>query len=326
MTHTTPEQMAGQRLLVGFDGVSFNEDLKFLIENLRVGGLILFARNIETPDQVRELCRACQNSAQESGLPPLFIAVDQEGGTVARLKPPYFTEFPKGNPGMANEEDADRFAAVTAGELKGVGFNMNMAPVLDVEPEGFSGVMAKRVFRGGPAYVSDMGRALIRGFQDRGVMAVAKHFPGIGRTTLDSHLYLPVLETGFDALSAHDLVPFKAAIDFGVAGIMMSHIQYNALDDAWPASLSMKVVKGLLRDQLGYQGLVMTDDLDMKAIRTPIEVSVNRIIEADVDIALICHKGPDIEKAFNLFMNAGPEANAVSYQRIMDLKRRFLAV
>ncbi len=319
----TPEQMAGQRLLVGFDGTEFNEDLRFLVGELSVGGLILFARNIETPDQVRELCRSVQDCAEQAGIPPLFIAIDQEGGQVARLKPPYFTGFPEGNPGMKDRDDADRFADVTARELKDIGVNMNMAPVLDVEPEGFSGVMAKRVFRGGPSFVADMGNAMISGFQNRGVMAVAKHFPGIGRTTLDSHLYLPVLETGYDELASRDFIPFEAAIGNDVSGIMMSHIQFNALDDAWPASLSVKVVRDLLRGRMGYQGIVMTDDLDMKAIKAPIETSVSRIVEADVDIALICHKGPDIEKAYGVFREVDPEINRTSCRRIMALKNRF---
>ena len=326
MTETwTDEQVAGQRLLVGFDGTDFNDDLRFLIGDLMVGGLILFARNIETPEQVRSLCGSCQDYARENGLPPLLIAVDQEGGQVARLKPPYFSAFPEGNPGMFGEEDVERFVDITARELADIGMNMNMAPVLDVEPPDFSGVMARRVFRGDPAFVARMGSAMVRGFQSRGIMAVVKHFPGIGRTTLDSHLYLPVLETDFDELAESDLIPFEEAIRQGVSAIMMSHIQYRAIDDAWPASLSVEVVKGLLRGRLGYQGLVMTDDLDMKAIGTPIEVSIARIVEADVDMALICHKGPDIEKACRIFRNVDPDINRVSFHRIMGVKKKFLS-
>jgi beta-N-acetylhexosaminidase len=316
--------IAGQRLLVGFDGTCFNDDLMHLIGELFVGGLILFARNIENPDQVKALCQSAQNYAKEKGLPPLFIAVDQEGGQVARLKPPYFTAFPEGNPGFGVVSDVVRFAEVTSRELKEIGFNMNMAPVLDVEPEEFSGVMAKRVFRGDARFVAEMGKTLINEFQDREIMAVAKHFPGIGRTTLDSHLYLPVLETKFDELEQTDLLPFKAAINENVSGVMLSHIKYTAIDEMWPASLSVAVTKDLLRCKLGYDGLVMTDDLDMKAIQVPIDVSVSRIIEADVDIALICHKGPDIEKACHLFREAGNGLNEKSFRRIMDIKRKFL--
>ena len=325
MTSFSPEHIAGQRLLVGFDGTRFNEDLQFLIGELKVGGIILFSRNIESADQVRELTRCVQDYAQQKGQPPLFVAIDQEGGQVARLKPP-FTQFPSGNPGMTDDSHARHFADVTAEELGDIGVNMDMAPVLDVQPRGFSGVMSKRVFNGNPSFVARMGNTVISGLQDRGIMAVAKHFPGIGRTTLDSHLILPVLDTDYDALSSSDFIPFEAAIENNVAGIMLSHIQYNALDDEWPASLSEKVVKGLLRQDMGYQGLVMTDDLDMKAIRVEIQVSVSRIIAADVDVALICHKGPDIERAFRVFLDNPVEDNMRSYERIMNVKKQYLGV
>jgi beta-N-acetylhexosaminidase len=190
----TNKQIAGQRLLVGFDGDDLNADLTFLIKVLFVGGLILFSRNIQSPDQVRELCRSLQHFAKDCGQPPLFIAIDQEGGQVARLKDP-FPQFPLGNPGLTTLSDARYFADITAKGLLEIGVNMNMAPVMDVEPDGFQGVMTKRVFKGCPDVVSDMGTTVIKGFQALGLMAVAKHFPGIGRTTLDSHLTLPVLET-----------------------------------------------------------------------------------------------------------------------------------
>lgn len=322
-------ELAGQRMMVGFDGVEFNSDLKFLIKELKVGGIIIFARNIVAPAQVAGLCYSVQNYAKECGLPPLFIAIDQEGGQVARLREP-FTQFPKGSPAMRNTHDAKRFAEITAGELKSIGVNMNMAPVMDVQPEGFAGIMAKRVFSGGPEFVAQMGMALISGLQDNGIMAVAKHFPGIGRTTLDSHLELPVLETDYNELIQTDFVPFEASIGCGVAGMMLSHIQYNSIDPNWPASLSVKIVKILLREKMGFRGVVMTDDLDMKAINVDIKTSVQRIMEAHVDIALICHKGPDIETAHQEFVSqieASPmkkEQCLDSVERIMGLKDQYL--
>lgn len=326
----TPEQCAGQRLMVGFDGTSLNADLKWMIGELKVGGIILFSRNIEEPDQVRDLCHSAQEYAESCGQPRLLIAIDQEGGQVARLKEP-FTRFPQGNPGMVNRDAAAYFAEITAGELRDIGVNMNMAPVLDVQPQGFEGIMAKRVFAGDPDFVASMGVEMIQGFQRRKIMAVAKHFPGIGRTTLDSHLHLPVLETVLQDLDQTDLVPFKHAIDHGVSGIMMSHIKYQALDPEWPASLSRKIVTTLLREQLGYQGVVMTDDLDMKAIRIPIAQSVQRIVHAQVDLALVCHQGPDIEGAFKAFLietgstENAKKSSAQSLERIMALKHRYLA-
>ena len=326
----TDNQLSGQRIMAGFVGTGLNGDLKYIIDDLKAGGIILFARNIESPEQVRALCTDVQAYAERCGQPPLFIAIDQEGGVVARLKEP-FTQFSDGNPGMRNRQDAHDFAEITANELADIGVNMDMAPVMDVQPEGFGGVMEKRVFKGGPEFVSEMGGTLISGLQDNGIMAVAKHFPGIGRTTLDSHLTQPVLDMDKETFEKTDLLPFKAAVKKNVSGMMLSHIQYPFIDPEWPASLSVKVVKDLLRKRLNYNGVVMTDDLDMKAITMDITTSVERIIKADVDIALICHKSDDIENAFKVFLkdtlsSETSRADCInSVKRIMRLKADYLS-
>jgi len=325
------ETIAGQRLMVGFDGTFFNDDLKLLIGTLRVGGLILFSRNLEEPVQIRQLCQDCQSYARQCGMPPLFIAIDQEGGQVARLKPP-FTQFP-GNPAMRDIEDALRFARITARELKDMGINMDMAPVLDIAPENIDSIMAQRAFGGDPQRVAAMGTAVVDHLQRRGVMAVAKHFPGIGRTVTDSHLALPDLDADMAALTEVDLVPFAAAIGKNVAGIMLSHIRYTAIDPIWPASLSPSVTADLLRGQMGYRGVVMTDDLDMGAIKPgyAIDTAIERILLSDVDIALICHKGPDIEAAWETIRREMTgdadleEKGTQSFRRILELKRNYLS-
>jgi beta-N-acetylhexosaminidase len=322
--------LAGQRLMVGFDGTDFNPDLEFLIGTLQVGGLILFAGNLDSPAQIRNLCRDCQDFARQCGLPPLIIAIDQEGGQVARLKPP-FTQF-AGNPSMLEADDAVDFARVTAGELNDVGINMNMAPVLDVAAIDGPGIMAGRTFGGDPQWVAAMGATVIDHLQQRGIMAVAKHFPGIGRTVLDSHLSLPDLDAPLADLNAVDLVPFAAAIAGGVAGIMLSHIRYTGIDPVWPASLSPAVTADLLRKRMGYTGVVMTDDLDMGAIKPgyPIATAIRQILMADVDIALICHKGPDIEAAWDAIRSLITRDDRMrrmgraSIARILQLKRNYL--
>ncbi len=293
----TAEQLAGQRLMVGFDGTALTPDLKYLIDTVKVGGIILFSRNIDSPVQLSRLCRDAQDHAAAVGQPPLFVAVDQEGGEVARLRAP-FTEF-AGNPSMKNETDAVTFAAITADELKSVGINMNMAPVLDVAFPGVDSIMARRAFSGDPERTARLGTAVIDRFQKSGIMAVAKHFPGIGRTTLDSHLDRPVLDTDAGVLLASDIIPFTAAISHRVAGIMLSHIVYAGLDPDWPASLSPAIVSDLLRKKLGYNGLILTDDLDMGAIRKhyPLDTAISQILAADADQILICHRSPDIETA-----------------------------
>ena len=331
MVNSMPtEMLAGQRLMVGFDGLEFGEDLRFLIETVKVGGLILFKRNIDSPAQVEALCRDCQAAAVDCGLPPLFIAIDQEGGQVARLKAP-FTEF-AGNPAMTSTQDAVDFARITARELHQIGVNMNMAPVLDVAIKGIDSIMQQRAFGGDARWVTRLGTAMIQAFQSRGIMAVAKHFPGIGRTVLDSHLSLPDLDVDMDALAAVDLVPFKAAITEKVAGVMLSHIRYTALDPVWPASLSPAITRDLLRRQLGYQGVVMTDDLDMGAIKPAFDMvtAIDQLLIADVDIALICHKGPDIEAAWQRICQQLSDDRDLermgqrSLRRILDLKNAYL--
>lgn len=325
------EALAGQRLMVGFDGTELDSDLKYLIDTIKVGGIILFQRNIETPEALRSLCRSAQRHAAACGQPPLFIAIDQEGGRVARLKKP-FTEF-DGNPSMKTVADALSFAEITADELKDVGINMNFAPVLDVAPKEIDSIMASRAFGHDPDWVSLMGETVIRRLQEKGIMAVAKHFPGIGRTVLDSHLDLPVLEAGFSDLQAIDLRPFKRAIEIDVAGVMLSHIHYPLLDPDWPASLSPLIAGNLLREKLRYDGVVMTDDLDMGAIvkHFGFKGAVSQVIAAGIDLVLICHRSDKIETGLETILAQGTRSRKeetlarASVERILRLKRRYLS-
>ncbi len=320
--------MAGQRLMLGFDGIELNKDLKHIIGDIKAGGIVLFKRNIETPDQVTALCKACQDYAKSCNIPPLFVSVDQEGGVVARLKEP-FTMF-RGNPFIESIQDARNFAAITADEIRQVGINMNFAPVLDIVPEGVDSIMKDRAFKGGADQVSTLGMEVIHTLQKNGIMAVAKHFPGIGRTIKDSHFHLPVLDIDLETLRQSDMVPFAAAKNEGVAGIMLSHISYPQLDHLWQASLSPFIVKELLRTQLGYDGLVMTDDLDMKAIHHDMKTCIRQILKSGIDMALICHKGPDIDKASHEVIGLINEDESLygmgekSVERILKIKKKYL--
>jgi beta-N-acetylhexosaminidase len=325
----TPEQIVGQRLMVGFDGLTLTDDLKYLIDTLKVGGIILFKRNVSDPEQIRSLCAGAQAHARACGQSPLLVAIDQEGGQVARLGPP-FTQFP-GNPAMKDLSDADDFAAISARELSGVGINMNMAPVLDLPPEEGAGIMAGRAFGSDPDRVAEMGVHVIQGLQDGGVMAVAKHFPGIGRTRLDSHIDLPTLAADKAILDGSDIRPFKRALSCGVSGVMLSHIRYSDIDPLWPASLSPKIADEWLRKELGYDGVVITDDLDMGAVvkHFDIRTAVRQVMAADVDITLICHRSDRMEEACDEMLKAfhkSPEMagrSRKSAERIIGLKRKF---
>jgi beta-N-acetylhexosaminidase len=323
------EFLAGQRLLLGFDGTQLNDDLKHLIRDIQTAGIILFAQNIDTPDQVKSLCRECQQFARSCGLPPLIVAVDQEGGTVARLKNG-FTRF-DGNPAIRSVDDARYFARITARELKSVGIHMNFAPVLDVVSDQPDSIMKDRAFQGDAQQVAVLGTAVIETFQQHGLMAVAKHFPGIGRTVLDSHFHLPTLDAPVNELESSDLIPFKAAMEKAVSGMMLSHIFYPQLDAQWQASLSSAIARDLLRKQMNYDGLVMTDDLDMKAIGHDIQTCLYQIMIAQIDLALICHKGPNIDTAFAYLCSAMSddphllEMGQTAVQRILRFKNKYIS-
>ncbi len=326
------EQLAGQRLMVGFEGKRFNAELQFLIRDLKVGGIILFSQNTETPAQVKKLCESVQECARLNGQPPLMIAIDQEGGPVARLKKP-FTQFP-GNASMLGVKDAIYFAETTAAELVQAGINMNLAPVMDVAPKEINSIMAGRSFGHDPAWVSKLGVTVISHLQQNNIMAVAKHFPGIGRTASDSHLDLPTFEGELAELETCDLVPFEACVDCGVAGIMLSHIVYKKIDPQWPASLSHRVAAELLRKRLQFTGLTLTDDLDMGAIKKhyDIKTAIRQILLADIDMTLICHKGPNIETAYREILRNlkdSPELRASAIKsagRIMNLKKKYIGI
>jgi beta-N-acetylhexosaminidase len=278
------------------------------------------------------LCRSIQEYTYARGQLPVFIAVDQEGGVVARLKEP-FTQFP-GNPSMQDEKDARQFAETTARELNQVGINMNMAPVMDIAPEEIKSIMADRVFGSDPGWVTKLGLTVIDHLQQNNIMAVAKHFPGIGRTTIDSHIDQPTLSASITDLESFDLIPFKAAVTKGVAGMMLSHIYYQEIDPQWPASLSKKIAADLLRGQMGFDGIVITDDLDMGAIvkHYDIQTVIDQILIADIDIALICHTGPNIETCFEKIKKALTDSaemkkrGKASVERIMQLKRAYLEI
>ncbi len=326
--HLDINLLAGQKLMVGFDGYEFNTDLEFLISKLKVGGLVLFSKNIQSPTQLKVLIEKIIKFSTKKQLPKLFISIDQEGGQVARLKKP-FTTF-KGNPSIKNQKDAEKFAKAQAIELDKLNINMNFAPVLDVVPKNYDSIMEKRAFQGSAEIVAELGSNVIKTMQKFNVMTVAKHFPGIGRTSIDSHFDLPIVKRTLEQMNNEELIPFKQAISSDVSGIMLSHILYPSLDSKWQASLSPNISKDLLRKKMGFQGLIMTDDLDMKSVSHDIKTSAKQILLSDIDIVLICHKGPDIEnmqKEFvkligdnNIFFNYAKK----SFKRIISTKNKYL--
>jgi beta-N-acetylhexosaminidase len=282
----------GQLLLVGFDGTALTPQLAALIRDLRLGGLIIFQRNVASPAALAALTADCQRVAREAGLPKLLIAIDQEGGRVARLRAGQgFDEFPS-----ARAVASQGIAGVTqqtvamAAQLRAAGINVNLAPVLDVNNNPANPVIGDRSFGDDAAQVTACGVAVVEALQANGVLAVAKHFPGHGDVAVDSHVALPIVPHGMERLAAVEFAPFVAAMRAGVAGIMSAHVAFPAIEpDGLPATLSRRVLTGLLRDALGYDGLVLTDSLEMGALATlgyPPPLAAVTAIAAGADIAL----------------------------------------
>lgn len=227
--------LVGQRFVVDFEGTEVTPRIERLIREGRVGGVILFAGNIASVAQARALTRDLQSVAADAGLPPLWISVDQEGGIINRI----VRDFPVFPSAMAIGAAGDEQAAAAAGRVTGralraLGFNVNHAPVLDVNTNPYNPIIGIRSFGEEPEAVARLGRAYARALQDERVLATAKHFPGHGDVTVDSHLDLPVVDNPLEALEREELLPFRAAFEGGTEGLMTAHILYPALDADWP--------------------------------------------------------------------------------------------
>jgi beta-N-acetylhexosaminidase len=281
----------GELFIIGFHGTELSAPTRSLITDHGVGGVILFSRNITDMEQVVTLNQSL--FALSAGRSPIIVSVDQEGGRVARLRH-ICTEVPSMRTvGMAARTDAElpyRLGAMMARELSALGFHWDFAPVVDVDTNPNNPVIGERSFSRNAVEVGAIAARFIAGMQGAGVAACAKHFPGHGDTDVDSHLALPRLPHSLDRLQAVELVPFQQAIAADVASIMTAHVTFPALDDA-PATLSAPVLDGLLRKQLRYQGLVVSDDLEMGAVAElhNVEELVRRGLLAGVDAFLICH-------------------------------------
>ena len=322
------DQMVGQLFTIGFHGATVTDDLRNVLRRVRPGGIILFKRNVEDPHQIARLCGDAQREVIDAGSPPMFVAVDQEGGVVARLSAP-FTQFPsQGELTDAHYEEVFQRGALMARELLMVGFNMNLAPVLDVRRPDDDTKNFWRSFSDDPHRVATLGLGLIRGLQQNGVMACAKHFPGLGQARVDPHVDLPTVEGDLE----NDLIPFVGAISQDVAAFMMSHAIYPAVDPDSQASLSQEAIEGLLRTRLGYRGMVMTDDLEMGAVAksfTLPECSVSAF-HCGADILLICSKLEEIPACFEAVLAAVKSQDTlgkrleISCKRIAAAKERYL--
>ncbi|MCH8291265.1 beta-N-acetylhexosaminidase [Candidatus Poribacteria bacterium] len=323
----TIEEKVGQLMIVGFEGKKVNKTIRTHIDQRFVGGVALFGRNIQSPQQVARLTNELQRLAGETKHQiPLLIGIDQEGGAVTRLKKGA-TILP-GNMALGaigSSELAERAGEITAIELAAVGVNLNFAPVMDVNNNPNNPVINRRSFGESPELVSRLGTAYIRGLQRHGVLATAKHFPGHGDTIVDSHTDLSIMKHNVKRIHAIELKPFRAAIDAGVAAIMTAHILYTSLDANLPATLSPAILTGLLRQELRFDGLIITDDMEMKAITDCYRAGEAAVmaIEAGADIILALWESAEQLEIYNALLKA-VKRGRISTIRLNQSVRRIL--
>jgi len=312
----------GQLLIGSLPGTTITPEMRSLAKEFQLGGVILFGRNIEAAEQVAELAHDVQSLAAEL---PLWVSVDQEGGRVARLKAP-FTEWPP-MAVLGRSRDASlaaRFAASLAAELKAVGITLDYAPVLDIHTNPANPIIGDRALAESAERVAELGAAIVTGLQDNGVAACGKHFPGHGDTSVDSHLDLPLVEHPPDRIRRVECVPFRAAIEADVAFIMTAHILVPALDEERPATLSPRIVKGLLRDELQFRGVIVSDDLEMTAIAKTWAVpdAAVQALAAGCDALLVCSGDVDVQARTLEALVHAVEDGRISHPALDDSQRR----
>ena len=290
---TDRKLLIGQRLAVGFDGFTIPDEYRRLVHDDKIGNAILFRRNIQSYRQLRSLCADLRAlMLAETGYEP-FIMIDEECGSVSRLAHVAApTPCAMAIGATDDPENACRIGRLIGEELRAVGINFNLAPVLDCYSNPYGGAAGNRCFASEPAKAAEFGMAYVRGLQETGVLACGKHFPGHGDTAIDSHLALPVVDKPLDAVRNTELVPFRACIGAGLKGIMSAHVVFPAMEpERVPATVSRRVMTGLLRGELGFGGIILSDGMEMKAVMDlfGIEDGTRRALAAGVDIALVCH-------------------------------------
>lgn len=316
--------------MTGCSGERISPEERAILKEYRFGGTILLRRNCVEPRQLLALCRSLRESAAGE---PRLIAIDEEGGAVHRLPPP-FTHFPAPSRiGVRRDPDlAYRAGRACGAELALAGIHLNFAPVLDVNSEPGNPVIGDRAFGCDAQSVSTLALAWSRGLRDSGVLPCGKHFPGHGATTSDSHSVLPSVDKAAAELEALEFRPFVDACRSNIETLMTAHVKFATVDPCYPATLSETIVTGLLRKRFGYRGVVFTDDLEMKAVSDHYSAGEAALLafRAGVDILLY---GGNLEKAVEAFECVYTEAERspalrttleIGHERILELKRRHL--
>ena len=309
---STTAQQAAKLVGFGFAETTVTQDVKSLLAR-GLSTCFLFKRNIETAVQFSHLLRDLKKAAPAG----VLTCIDQEGGRVQRLREPLTVIPPMRALGLTKDPQlAEQVARVMARELRQLNIDFDAAPVMDVDTNPANPVIGTRSLGPDPANVAALGTAMIRGFQAEGIAACAKHFPGHGDTSQDSHTDLPRLRHSMERLEAVELPPFKAAVDAGVSAIMSAHVIFEPLDSKYPATMSRPALDGILRDRFNFPGVVFSDDLEMKAIADhyALEECLVRGLNAGIDVFIVCHHLEIQHKAVDL-ITAAVEKGHVSQAR-----------
>ena len=323
----TWEEKIGQMVMVGVEGYILDDNTRLMIEKFHVGGFILFGRNIKDTDQIIELTSSLKNASKNDI--PLLISIDEEGGRVSRL------------PGVAMPssktigytKDSDRAyenGRALAKRIKSLGFNLNNAPVLDINSNPNNPVIGDRAFSDESEVVTNLGVQTMKGIQAEGIISVIKHFPGHGDTSIDSHKGLPRVDHDLDRLQNFELIPFREAINNRADAVMTAHILLPKLDPHYPATLSKTVITDILRQDLNFGGVIITDDMTMAAIKDNYDLgkAAVKAVNAGVDIVLVCHEHANYIAVIEALEQAVKSGNITkaridgAVHRILKLKQK----
>lgn len=313
----------GQMVMIGIQGTKVDDDSLYMLNQYHMGGVILFDRNMESPEQVKQLTSDLQ--AQSNEKVPLFIGIDEEGGDVVRMAEKLTPAPSQKEIGATGDiEQAKTWAIKTAKSLKDMGINVNFAPVADV------GSNDKRSYSADANTVIDFVRAATKGYQQENIIYSLKHFPGIGKGRVDSHVDSSSIDVAKEVLMTEDIIPFKTIIDENDPNdyfILVSHLKYLALDEEYPASLSSKIMTDLLRNELGYKGIIITDDMEMGAVANHNDfrsIGVNAV-KAGADIVLVCHEYKHQQEVYLGLLDA-VNSGEISQERIDESVKRIIKV
>lgn len=325
------EQKIGQLFIIGFNGTSINDWMKDMIGNYYIGGFILFKENMTSLEQALELLNGLKEENKANSI-PLFLSIDEEGGRVHRLPKPFLKMPPAKEIGDIDDENISfQYGKILARRIKSLGFNMNFAPVMDINSNPKNPVIGDRSFGSSGDIVSYNGIQVMEGIRSENIISIIKHFPGHGDTSTDSHWDLPMVDKDLKQLRELELIPFLKGIESGVDGIMIGHIMFPKIDDIYPATLSKEIMTNLLRKELSFDKVIISDDMTMGAIAKnyTIEDAVIKYLKAGGDIILICHGEESPIKAIGRIKEEIEKGNITEEEidekvyRILKLKEKY---